>query len=496
MLPLLALLAQAASPGGPLDHLLRVEDARSRRVSSTAADPDSNYDNLRVAPRDSRVLAELKGPGVIRHVWLTFPEAAPNWLAEQGGARPDEIVLRIFWDGAERPAVEAPVGDFFACGFGERREVRSFMVQVEGADSYNCFWPMPFYRSARIELANESEKPLDSTYFQIDWEERQLLDRTPYFCAQYRQEFPATSSSYYTVAEIQGEGHYVGTVLSVRTRSPYWFGEGDDCFFVDGEEEPSLRGTGTEDYFLSAWGLQAHTFPWSGCPLVNADFGHIGMKMSSYRWHVLDPIRFHKSLVVRFEHRGWLPPDERRDGRAHHNNERFDDFSSVAFWYQIGQPAPGPWLPTAAEREPPNLDWIVEGNALLAAAKMEAGSAELQAGYPWTGAGQVFFRAESVGASLELTFEARKEEFRALVLPLTRSCDYGIYRILLDGEERAARVDLYGPETAMRELDLGSQRLAAGPHVLRFECVGRNPLSGGHYLGVDSVRLRERLPPR
>src|SRR6185295_16310026 len=101
-------------------------------------DPNSNGDNLRVAPGGSRVLAELAGPGVIRHIWLTFPEARPSWLAKDGGARPDEIVLRIFWDGAEAPSVEAPVGDFFAVGFGERREVRSAVVQVEDGDSYNC----------------------------------------------------------------------------------------------------------------------------------------------------------------------------------------------------------------------------------------------------------------------------------------------------------------------------------------------------------------------
>src|SRR5262245_32927183 len=125
-----------------LDHLMHVEDARSRRTASTAADPDSNADNLRIAPGASRTLCDLDGPGVIRHVWLTFPEARPSWLAKDGGARPDEIVLRIYWDGSTEPAVEAPVGDFFAVGFGERHPVMSSVVVVEDGDSYNCFWPM------------------------------------------------------------------------------------------------------------------------------------------------------------------------------------------------------------------------------------------------------------------------------------------------------------------------------------------------------------------
>src|SRR5262245_17972300 len=148
-LPLLALLL-GQDPF--LDPLTSLGEGRPRRASSASPDADSNRDNLRIPPGETRALAELKGPGVIRHIWITFPEARPGWLAEKGGARPDEIVLRIFWDGAPSPAVESPVGDFFACGFGERREVRSIPVQVEEGDSYNAFWPMPFARSAKVTL--------------------------------------------------------------------------------------------------------------------------------------------------------------------------------------------------------------------------------------------------------------------------------------------------------------------------------------------------------
>src|SRR5262245_3552514 len=127
---LAASLLLAVVPQGPLDHLMRIEPGRPRRASSTAEDPTSNRDNVRLAPGETRVLAELAGPGVIHRCWLTFPEARPNWLAPDGGARPDEIVLRMYWDGADEPAVESPVGDFFAAGFGERREVCSAVVLV------------------------------------------------------------------------------------------------------------------------------------------------------------------------------------------------------------------------------------------------------------------------------------------------------------------------------------------------------------------------------
>ncbi|MFQ5506291.1 MAG: hypothetical protein ACE5F1_16100, partial [Planctomycetota bacterium] len=114
----------------------------------------------------------------------------------------------------------------------------------------------------------------------------------------------------------------------------------------------------------------------------------------------------------------------------------------------------------------------------------------------WTGEGQLFFRATEEDSFLEVGFEVPKKEYRALVLPLTRSYDYGIYRILLDGKPLVSRIDLYDAETRVLEKSLGSYTLEPGPHRLRFELCGKNPLSRGYYLGLDSVRLRQRLLPR
>jgi hypothetical protein len=496
LLAVLCLTTSLAAQVPSLDSLTVLQAGRSRRVSSAAKDRDSNGDNVRIAPGATRAIAELTGPGMIRHIWLTFPEARPSWLAKDGGAAPDEIVLRIYWDGAEAPAVEVPVGDFFGVGFGRRRQVRSLAVQVEEGDSYNCWWPMPFGKSARLTLSNESDKPLNSTYFHVDWEEKELPARTPYFCAQYRQDFPAKAGEHYLILDAEGEGHYVGTVLSVRTRSPQWFGEGDERFYVDGEAEASIQGTGTEDYFLSAWGLQAHSFPYAGTPLCDGPWGHIGLRLSSYRWHLLDPVRFRNSLRVTIEHRGWVDGDEKPDGKVHGNTERFDDFASVAFWYQLGQPKRFATLPSAAERKPPNLDVVVEGKALLEAARSSGGELSLQEGWDWTGDGQVFYRAPAPDAWVEVDFTVDKEDYRALVLPLTRSYDYGVWRVSLDGKQVLARLDLWSEDTRVEEISLGSFKLTPGKHTLRFDCLGKSPRSTACYLGLDSVRLRQRLAPR
>ena len=121
---------------------------------------------------------------------------------------------------------------------------------------------MPFRKHALITVTNEGAKNVRSFYYQIDYTEGDDLPvETAYFCAQYNQAFPEKLGRDYLVADIRGTGHYVGTVMSVRSRSPYWFGEGDARFYIDGDTKPSIQGTGTEDYFLMAWGLDQTLFP-------------------------------------------------------------------------------------------------------------------------------------------------------------------------------------------------------------------------------------------
>jgi hypothetical protein len=394
--------------------------------------------------------------------------------------------------------VETPIGDFFAAGFGQRAEVNSVPIQVEGGDAYNSFWLMPFFKSARIEVENQGKLQSGSFYYQVDYMLEPSLDlETPYFCAQYRQEFPTKSNRDYLILDAEGKGHYVGTVLSGRSRSPEWFGEGDEKFYVDGAETPTLQGTGTEDYALNAWGMGTGTFPYFGVPILEGDWGMVGWYTTIYRWHIVDVIPFTKSLRVEIEDTGWISEDELAEGAPRGHVERNDDFATVAFWYQVGQPKRFTMLPTAEERKLPNLDLIIEGKQLLETAKTSRGTTSLQKGYPWTGDGQIFFRASGAvefldDASLEVTFPVEKEELRQLTVRMTESYDYGIYRILLDGNVVQDRVDFYNEETKTRELNLGQLCLPVGQHTLRFECLGKRGESRGHFLGLDSVRLRER----
>jgi hypothetical protein len=491
--------------GQDLTGLAQVKSGRARAVTSADPNPDSNADRIKiVAPGETKVLADIKGPAVIRHIWLTFNEARPNWLEATGSARPDEIILRMYWDGAAEPAVEAPIGDFFGAGFGLRKELKSVPVQVEGGDGYNCYWAMPFHKRGLITITNESRKNVRSFYYHIDYtEEEKLPDKTGYFCAQYRNEFPEKTGRDYLILDAEGEGHYVGTVLSARSRSPLWFGEGDAKFYVDGEKSPTIQGTGTEDYFLMAWGLNEANFPYFGCTYMSTDFEDLGTEYCLYRWHIADPVRFTKSLRFEIEHKGWISEDETESGKIEGHVEREDDIATVAFWYQVGQPKRFTTLPPLAQRLLPNLDIVIEGKTLVPTAKHTPGVLELQNGFDWTGDGQVFFMPASESPALDVDFQIEKEEYRGLILRFTYAPDYGIYRIFLDGKnvrqpadymagQKIADYDFYSKDLQVKDNYLGSFKLAPGKHTLRLECVGRNLLAKENYVGLDSIRLRER----
>ncbi|HRY49348.1 MAG TPA: DUF2961 domain-containing protein [Candidatus Paceibacterota bacterium] len=455
----------------------------------------SNFDNFRVQPGQTHVLLDAKGPGVITHIWMTFLGPEPQDWAKQGSANHQEMLLRMFWDGNKRPAVEAPVGDFFANCFGRRSEVVSLPVVVEDADSYNCYWHMPFRKSARIEIENQSDKVINLLYYNIDWIQKKSLPKdTPYFYAQYHQEYPVQKGQDYVILDTQGKGHYVGTVLAVRTRSPSWFGEGDEKIYIDGESNASIWGTGTEDYFLSAWGLKTTSTPFFGVPCFD-QWGIVGGHTSAYRWHIQDPIVFNTGIKVTLEHFGWISPDENPDNKATSWNEREDDYASVAFWYQTGAPTFAARAPHARDRRLPNIErTIVYARDFAGSSSHTEGSARTQQLELYDGPQLLYQPSQHENAWLELPFNVEKKEPLRLLLNATKSYDFGQYQAYLNGAKLGDVLDFYSPKIGAQEYHLLDFWPDPGSYKLRLQCVGKNPASQGHALGLESLRLRERRP--
>jgi hypothetical protein len=484
--------AQLASDSGVPD-LVRAQDYAAYRVSSTNPDPLSNDDSLRPIPGETVVLADLEGPGVVTHIWLTVAAADYGW--------PRLLRLRIYYDGSPVPSVDAPVGDFFGVGLGLESPLESLAVRDSSSGrSRNCYWPMPFARSCRITVTNEGSRRVSNLYYHVDYRKvPELPADTRYFHARYHQELPVVAGRFYPVLEIDGEGHYVGTVFSVIQAEAGWFGEGDEWIFVDGADEPSIIGTGTEDYFNDAWSLRVDGGPYAGVTV--AEGTGLGSRMSAYRWHLLDPIPFRSQLRFVFEHNGWTfnPDGSVRSA----SGERADLFSSVAFWYQKGVAANRSPVPYGTARLPHGNATQLETEDVVAGITAEGGTVTVLPELFW-GKDVVLFAADGPGARMAVPFTVDTTGRYEVSVQTAHSLDYGNYTTELDGKPTVAAALEHEPGATVigneihayyHETYVGADHfvgwfdLEAGDHTLTFICTGRDPRSSGYGLGVDNLVL-------
>ncbi len=475
----MAVSAEATGSGGPLSGLEQLKPGRTMRASSSDVNDwkNGNADARPIAPGKTLVIADLQGPGRIQHIWNTIA------TQERGASR--LVVIRMYWDGEETPSVEAPLGDFFIIGHGINRPVQSLPVVVSSEGrARNCYWPMPFGKSARITLTNEGESPVHAFYSYVDWQKLpDLPPGTAYFHATYRQEHPTQLGRNYLIADITGQGHFVGTVMNIRQRAAGWYGEGDDFFYIDGEEEPSLRGTGSEDYFCDAWGFRKFDGPYYGVP-VWGKYKAMGL-ITAYRWHLTDPVSFTKSLRVEIEHKGAAFNE---DGTVRSGyEEREDDFSSVAYWYQTEPHKPFAPLPPAYDRLYVDYRTMVEAETRIDSAKASEGDVEPQEGGQWSGNAQLFWQPPTEGQTLELSFSVEKSGVYDLLLVLTNSWDYGICQVEVDGTPLGEPIDQYGEVIETNEHTLAGVTLEAGEYTITFRNVGKADKSDGYFLGFDGL---------
>jgi len=297
--------------------------------------------SINVAPRQVVTLAEITGPGAIQHIWLTVH---PQWWRK--------LVIRFYWDGEDAPSIETPLGDFFCNGWGVRCNIASLAVAVNPAGGFNCYWEMPFRRSARITLENLSDDEILGFYYQITYTLTDVPDDAACLHAQWRRSNPLPYKDVHTLLDgVKGQGHYVGTYLAWGVNNNGWWGEGEIKFYMDGDRDfPTICGTGTEDYFGGAWNFEfppgqygVFSSPYSGLPQVIKPDGlyQSQQRFGMYRWHIMDPIRFQQDLRVTIQALGWL---SHMSGKARYLPLQ-DDIASTAFWYQTEPHAPFPPLP-------------------------------------------------------------------------------------------------------------------------------------------------------
>ena len=208
--------------------IARLKNYTSARISSGNRNVLSNDDSKKIMPGDTLVMANVTGPGMITHIWLTVADNEYAW--------PRLVRIRVYYDDAKTPSVDAPLGDFFGVGHGSERNLNSMMIHDSSfGRARNSYWPMPYQKRCRITVTNEGHRVVPMFYYHVDYRTYTSLPADiGYFHAYYRQERPARSGKNYEFLNIDGTGHYVGTVMSVIQTQLSWFGEGDDLFFVDG----------------------------------------------------------------------------------------------------------------------------------------------------------------------------------------------------------------------------------------------------------------------
>jgi hypothetical protein len=440
-----------------------------------------NGDLRGVDPGQTLTLMDYKGAGMIRRFWVTIAPRSHKEIHRQA-------ILRMYWDGEETPSVEVPIGDFFGVGFGEQKDYISLPLN-ETSGGYNCYWPMPFHKSAKWTITNMSKTKIDAFYYNIDFTGYDKLPKDMmHFHAQWRRENPTIKDKNYTILEASGRGHFVGVALYMQNRKGKGLGflEGDEMIYLDGEEKPSIIGTGTEDYFSSGWyydrGL--YSAPYHGINIKD----EAGGRISTYRWHIEDAMPFTKSVKVTIEHGT--------------NNDHEGDYSSVAFFYQQEPHAPFPAFPVDPEKllpfvpPPPfKLAGAIEAENLRASVKVSEGPFDNQptGGFAgqWSNEDQLWWRPTKANETLTLNLPAPIDGEFEVVVYLTKAKDYGKVQFAINEANVGSEIDLYDVNvTPTGAISLGKVKLKAGDNQVKVTITGKNDASSGYLVGIDCFVLK------
>jgi hypothetical protein len=315
--------------------------------------------NRRVAAGETLVLADIDGPGCVRHIWMTFRKAPPEEMRA--------VTLEIFYDGRSEPSISVPCLDFFGLAHGRVTHCVTALTAVQEGRGFNAYFPMPFAKHLRVELKNAGRWPI-LFYYQIDYTLEPMATDTGYLHVSFARENPTVPKRDFTIAQgIEGPGRFLGCVVGVRVLPDdmVWYGEGEFKFYRDGDtSHPTVCGTGLEDYVGTAWGMGAHTALYQGAPLIIAPpaGGNSALVkpdfVSFYRWHLPDPLIFQHEMRATMqqigalmvpkgaEHlveayggryvlagNGWITGPELGRLHAFALAERSDDYCAAAFVY-------------------------------------------------------------------------------------------------------------------------------------------------------------------
>ena len=438
-------------------------------VSSADRHHGSN-DRISLAPGQKATILNATGPGIINRIWFTLESRDPFFLRK--------ILIRMYWDDEKLPSVDVPFGDFFGCGFQYKPYVSQYLGMTSGG--YYCYFPMPFEKSARIEIINETDQEIYAFYYQVDYQNIEgYLDRSvAYFHACWNRDIRTNYDSNYTVLRTTGKGHIVGINLNIQSYDgTLSFLEGNEMVYVDGEINPSIVGTGTEDLFSGGWYFSNGEFagPYHGLILKDDSLGRI----AAYRLYINDPIPFKKSINYTIEH-----------GQG---NTEEADYSSTVYYYLIEPNQPFRPMPPAGMRIPLR---VVTPATLIQAEKLDIDlgtitsevTDESRFGPDWSEGKQLQIHTED-GETFTIRLKNLMDPDYSVEVYFTQGPDYGNVKIY-DGQRLAASFSGFNPTVrAGGKVTLSHLKAVHGRINLTFRVDGKNTLSKGFAVGLDGVNL-------
>ncbi|OQA02048.1 MAG: hypothetical protein BWY69_01205 [Planctomycetes bacterium ADurb.Bin401] len=286
-------------------------------------------------PGEKITLCDIKGPAVIRRIWVTLPAKKENLLG---------FVVRGYWDGQKNPSIEAPIGYFFGSAHGIAKAYQSAVHSMTDTAGMSIYLQMPFLKNAKFTITNEGPEKYVPFYYQVDYTiNEKLPNDIGRLHVSFRRENPTTLGEDFTILPKRtGMGRFLGCVLGINNVDNKWWGEGEVKMFLDGDEKlPTICGTGTEDYIGHAWGFHNNAFLYGGMAFRDDKL------YTLYRWHLPDPIYWKKDIRITLQQIGASDVQ----GGGYRNKQ--EDVSAAAFWYEPVPSKPLEQMPDYATRMAP-----------------------------------------------------------------------------------------------------------------------------------------------
>ncbi|MCX6244060.1 MAG: DUF2961 domain-containing protein [Bacteroidetes bacterium] len=437
---------------------------------STHDTTGGNQDMVTIPAGKEATIFDVSGPGIITRMWFQVNSSDPYYLRR--------VLLKIYWDNEDDPSVEVPLGDFFGSGYAYRQYVTPYLGMSSGG--FTCFFPMPFEDQARMVVVNQTGQELKGFYAQIDYQklESPLGREAAYFHASWHRDVLTDYDTNYTILKTKGKGHIVGVNMSMQSYDgAFNYLEGREWVFVDGEKKPSIYGTGTEDYFSSGWYFNKGEYagPYNGLVLKDDSLGRI----SAYRFHILDPIPFKKSIDFSIEHG--------------YNNTAMADYSSTVYWYQMEPHVKYPPMLKSGFRIPLR---IIPPRDIMEAEKLNFNPAKIRTkvmdmsdyGAEWSGSKQMLIET-GPRDQFSLNIGQLDESGYDIYIYYTKGPDYGNVDVFM-GSEKVGQIKGYAP-MIMPGGDIVIRNFT-NPYnalTLTFVNTGKDSLSSGYNTGLDGIKL-------